>query len=55
MKWFSPDDDAERPSWAIASGFTPMEELLWAKRRVCPIEVDLDEFARGLQAQLTPP
>jgi hypothetical protein len=55
MKWRSQDEDDETPSWAIASTFTPMELLLWTKRSVHPIEVDLDEFARGLQAQLTPP
>lgn len=55
LKWRSADEDEEIPSWAVADHFAPIEMLLWAKRSVHAIEMDLDDFARGLGAHLKQP
>jgi hypothetical protein len=55
LKWRSADEDEEIPSWAVADHFTPTELLLWAKRSVHAIEMDLDDFARGLGTHLKQP
>ncbi|MGZ5267107.1 MAG: SIR2 family NAD-dependent protein deacylase [Caldimonas sp.] len=54
LRWHKAEEEDELPSWAVADHFTPMELMLWRKRAVYPIQVRLDEFARGLGEHLAP-
>lgn len=54
LKWRQAQDEDELPSWAVAEHFTPMELMLWRKRAVYPVQLPLDEFARGLAEQRVP-
>lgn len=54
IKWRKGDDDDETPSWAVAEHFTTMELVLWERRGVHPVQVELGTFARELARRLAP-